>query len=320
MFKEPHPRFFFCYDKNMHQDSLEQRLQDIKKVIPHEILLSRKSDDTQNIARYFKLNKIPYWLVNSKQGFVHMGISRDGVFKNEDFLEHGRIISRYIEETKSNHVLEVGAGKAATTKYLARKFQDVTFIGLDLPNGQLNTKFSKLPNLKLVEGDYHDLSRFSNNTFDIVYVIEALCYATPKEKVVEEVRRILKPGGLFIIFDGYSSKPQIEMNGTEKLVSDLMYTSMMVTKEGHLYSDLQQKLKTKQFEIIEEENLSDYVLPSMKRLEDGAIRYFKGSVYSKLLNFALPDEITGNAVAAYLMPLSVAEGLHTYWLTVAKKK
>jgi ubiquinone/menaquinone biosynthesis C-methylase UbiE len=304
----------------MNKNVIDDRLKEIEAVIPFNLLLNRDSEEKTNIARYYRLNRLAYRLVNSKQGFVHMGISRDGVFKEGDFLEHANIISKKIEESQGTTILELAAGKAATTKYLADKYGHFDFTGLDLPLGQLDIRSTKLPNLKLVEGDYHDLSQFANESFDIVYIIEALCHARSKAEVIKEVFRVLRPKGIFIIFDGYTSKKHSDMTKKEALISDLTYTSMMVTKNGHLYSDLKKNLTTSGFRIIEEENLSRYVLPSMARLESKAAKYFKHPRAAKLANKIFPIEVTGNAVAAYLMPLSVDAGLHEYWLTIATKK
>lgn len=304
----------------MNQKRIEQRLKEINNVIPFRILLDRHADDKKAIAQYYRLNRLAYRLVNSRRGFVHMGISRGSTFDEDDFLEHARIISsEYLEKIHNGHILELAAGKAATTKYLAGIYKHAHFTGLDLPHGQLNIHSSQLPNLDLVEGDYHDLSRFAANSFDIIYIIEALCHAHDKTKVIKEVERILKPNGVFIIFDGYISQSQAVMSQVENLVADLIYSSMMVTKSDHLYSDLRNNLETSGFIMIDEENLSRNVLPSMKRLESKAAKYFKHPRLARLSNRIVPIEVTGNAVAAYLMPLSVEAHLFQYWLTVAKK-
>lgn len=220
--------------------------------------------------------------------------------------------------SKAQNILELAAGKAATTKYLARKYPTRSFKGLDLPNGQLNT-ISQLDNLLLDTGDYHDLGNYENNSFDLIYVIEALCHASNKEKVIQEVERVPKPGGYFIVFDGYSSKPRSEMSALEIKASDLTYLTMMVAPGNHYYNDFRSYLTKANLAIISEENLSTYVLPSMRRLEAKSIKFFNHPHIAKLVSSIIPNEITANAVAAYLMPITVNSGLHQYWLTIAKK-
>lgn len=301
-------------------NDLQKRIDTIKEVFDVESFLNRDASNSQQIAKYYRLNRLAYKLVNSKQGFVHMGITRSNMFQEDDFLEHARIISSYITQFSATNVLELAAGKAATTKYLANQFTDVSFTGLDLPNGQLDVTSNTQNNLQLHEGDYHDLSRYSDNSFEVVYIIEALCHARDKSMVAQEVNRVLKPGGIFIIFDGYSSKKRSDMNELEALASDLTYTSMMVNPKDHYYPDFRTMLQQSQLEITVEQNLSKEVLPSMRRLESKAIKFFKHPRLARFVNKLTHQEVTGNAIAAYIMPLTVEQGLHEYWLTVARKK
>lgn len=303
----------------MSENILQDRISSIETVFDAEKLISRNADAKNEIAKYYRLNRITYKLINSKDGFVHMGITRDGVFKKSDFLEHAKIISGYIDRQNSLDILEPATGKGATVKYLAKQYPTKSFSGLDLPNGQLKTH-TDIPNLTLHEGDYHDLGQYDDESFDLVYIVEALCHATSKKKVISEVCRVLRPGGVFIVFDGYASKPRSAMTAIEQKASDLTYASMMVRTAGHHYEDFRSHVEEEGMTVVKEEDLSDYVLPSMKRLESRAAKYFKHPRIAKLFNTIIPEEVTANAVAAYLMPMTVELGLHRYWMTVAKKK
>ncbi len=248
-----------------------------------------------------------------------MGLSQNESFHEDDFLEHARIITRYIDLSKARNVLELAAGKAATTTYLARQHQPVSFTGLDLPQGQLDIRSPRAANLILEEGDYHDLSRYSDNSFDVVYIIEALCHARSKQEVIAEVARILRPGGYFIVFDGYASMPRGKMTDLEVLASDLTYKSMMVSADGHYYLDFTRSVASSGLDIVLQEDLSERALPSMRRLEAKAKMFFAHPKIARAVNRLVPNEVTGNAIAAYLMPVTVQQGLHQYWLTVARK-
>ena len=307
------------YNEVVINNDLQARIDTIKKVFNTENFLNRDASNSQQIAKYYRLNRLAYKLVNSKQGFVHMGITRSDDFQEDDFLEHARIITGYIQSQQATNVLELAAGKAATTKYLATQFPDIQFNGLDLPNGQLDASTNGCKNLALHYGDYHDLSQYDDNSFEVVYIIEALCHAKDKSLVTREVRRVLKPGGVFIVFDGYSAKQRPDMNDVEILASDLTYTSMMVNPTDHSYRDFRAMVSQNGLDIIDEQNLSKEVLPSMRRLEAKAVKFFKHPRLARFVNKLTHEEVTGNAIAAYLMPTTVETGLHEYWLTVARK-
>lgn len=231
----------------------------------------------------------------------------------------GRIIAQYITDMPARAVCELATGKAATIRELSYQFPGTAFTGLDLPHGQLDVHAKKPGNLTLVEGDYHDLSQFADASFDLVYIIEALCHAHSKSTVIKEANRILRPGGLLIIFDGYSAKSSEAMTDDEHLAMRLTFASMMVQTEDHAYDRLQKTLRDEHFTIVKENNLSERVLPSMQRLEKKAATLFRHPRLARLATTLVGATVTGNAIAAYLMPVSVKSGLFQYWLTVAKK-
>src|SRR6266404_8527104 len=137
------------------QTSIEDRLKVVQELFDVNQILNRQSDQPKQVAKYYRYNRLTYYLLNSRQGFVHLGLSKDNKFKKSDFLGQAEIIASYLKKSKARQVLELAPGKAATTSHLATRFSNVNFTGIDLPDGQLKT--NALPNMKLVEGDYHQL-------------------------------------------------------------------------------------------------------------------------------------------------------------------
>jgi len=50
------------------------------------------------------------------------------------------------------------------------------------------------------QGDFNNLP-FEDNTFDKAYAIEATCHSDDLSKVYGQVCRVLKPGGLFAVYE-----------------------------------------------------------------------------------------------------------------------
>lgn len=305
----------------MNNNTLAEKLARINEAFSIDSILNREANDPIKIAKYYHSNRLAYSLLNSRHGFVHMGISRNGEFKESDFFEQGNTIKPYIEKTNASHVLELAPGKAATTKYLADAFPKTTFYGVDLPNGQLDvTRYNDTKNLVLSFGDYHDLSKYDTDSLDIVYVIEALCHAKDRGRVLSEVHRILKPGGYFIVFDGYYAKPEVELSDDEKLAARLLFKSMMVTEENHYYPDFIDDLAMQRFTVVQEDDLSEAVMPSLLRLEKMAQKYIHHPKFANITSKFIPEEILGNAIAGYLFPATMRAGIFAYWLTVSQKR
>lgn len=298
---------------------LKQRLRKIDELFDVDSILNRPEKDTKYIAKYYRYNRLLYHLVNSRKGFVHLGISYDGKFKEDDMLEQARIVEKYIKNSGAMNILELAPGKAANAVYLAKRFPRASFTGIDLPNGQLGNN-KGLSNLSLIEGDYNHLGVFSDNAFDVVYVIEALNYAPDKSTVIAQVSRILKPGGLFVVFDCYTSKEVPKMSNLERSADSLVRKSMLVPYGKHTYNYFRKCLKSMNYNLADEKNMTQFIIPSISRLEKHAIWMYSRPRITKTLNMILPSIITANGIAAYLWAETYRTGLHQYWHTAATLK
>lgn len=296
-----------------------EKLASIKKVFDTSKILELDTSPEQ-IAKYYNLNRLAYWLFVSREGFVHMGLSKNDILQPGDFSQPAKEIAEYIKIVYAKEVLELGAGKGGNLQYLARTSPDINFYGMDLKGGQTKKKrLNKLPNVNFSYGDYHDLQRYDSDSKDIIFIVEALCHAQPKEKVIQEVYRILKPGGSFIVYDGYNIKRYSEMNKNEELVVRLGWKGMLVNPDDMHIDDFRKYLRNTGYKIIKDEDLGKAVLPSLRSLERPAIRFFKHPMLAKMINKLLPTHFTANTISGYVMPHVVESNLCTYNLTLAKK-
>jgi ubiquinone/menaquinone biosynthesis C-methylase UbiE len=306
------------YNIGKMNSSLNDRLAEISKVFEVERILQRDTSSTTEVSRYYRKNRLAYRLFNSHDGFVHMGISKNNKFSEEDFYTQVRIVNRAIQTVQAINVLELAPGKAATIKYLAKSNPETQFYGIDLESGQLKVQQST-SNLKLSYGDYHDLSQYADESMDLVYVIEALCHAADKKAVIAEVSRVLRPNGVFIIIDGYYAKDLNELPTDQRLACELTAKSMMVTSKNQTYTYLTKTLKQCGFTIREKKNYSKEILPSLHRLELKATKLLKRPRLAKAITKSAGEIVTANAIAGYLMPVCVKEGLFQYRYTYALK-
>ena len=302
------------YDKE-----LKTKLSNIENVLNVNNLLARDGG-TDSIRKYYKLNKLAYSIFHSKKGFVHAGLSESDSFKDEDLLAQPKIIGKYIEENNAKEVLELAMGKGANSKYLAEKYPDVNFYGLDLENGQLDiNNFKNIQNLRVSYGDYHKLDSFPDEKFDIIYVIDALCHSNNKDVVAKEVYRVLKNGGLFIVIDGYSGKKTNELNEDEVLAKQLNEKGMMLSSFEYIDNAVD-KIKSAGLILVEDKDYSKNIIPSFGRLEKIASKtILEPRILGKIVDKVLPNEITFNAVSAYLTPVLIRKGIFCYKLLIFKK-
>lgn len=102
-------------------------------------------------------------------------------------------------------VLDVGCGVGGPAREIV-KFSGVNVVGFNNNDYQIEraTRYAEREGLsdKLTfqKGDFMQMP-FPDNSFDAVYAIEATVHAPKLEGVYSEIRRVLKPGGIFGVYE-----------------------------------------------------------------------------------------------------------------------
>ena len=109
------------------------------------------------------------------------------------FRELKREIARCVKTEKSSLILDLGTGTGYYGKILRGRV-----VGLDISREMLLEAGYEI---ELIEGDMEEIP-IKNGIFDVVLCINAFRYSEDPEKMVLEVRRVMKPGGKFILVDG----------------------------------------------------------------------------------------------------------------------
>lgn len=302
---------------------LKQRLKRIEAVFGTELLqtLVNPQVSSQDIRSYYKTNKLAYSFLHSRTNCIHMAISRDLKYKEEDLFDGARLVEKYIRTTNAKNVLELACGRGANTLYLANIFPNVDFAGTDISHEQLSFahKNSKAnSNAKFSFGNYHNLSNINDDSQDIIFIIEALCYSNNKNEVLEEVKTKLKKGGIFIILDGYLNKPIKNLSKDEILAKKYVERGMAVNNFEYYPGLIKSAIKLG-FEVLYEEDVSKFIIPNLLRFEKMSKIFFNHIIFVRVLNKVLPFDFTKNAITAYLLPELVKRKVANYTITVLKK-
>lgn len=135
-----------------------------------------------------------------------------GLYKSED--EPIRDASRRTVEhmankltglNKDSKVLDVGAGYGGSMRYLAKRF-GCHCVALNLSevenerDREMNREQGLADLIDVVDASFENVD-YPDNTFDFVWSQDAILHSDHREKVLEEVARVLKPGGEFIMTD-----------------------------------------------------------------------------------------------------------------------
>lgn len=110
-------------------------------------------------------------------------------------------------------ILDVGCGGGINIKRMAQDAKKVYGIDYSIESVNLskevNEKLIDEGKVEIMKGNVKDLP-FEDNTFDIVTAFETVYFWPDIEKCFKEVKRVLKPGGIFLI--------GMETNGSDNWV------------------------------------------------------------------------------------------------------
>ena len=136
---------------------------------------------------------------------------------NEDEIKSE--ILNLIGNFRANTAVDIGTGTGSMLPFLAT-FSDKQ-IGVDSSSAMLsvargNLVGQELPNAELIQSDWHFLP-IEKDSADFVLCNLALHHASSPLRVIKEVSRILKPGGIFVLVDFESHNDTFLVNKMEDL-------------------------------------------------------------------------------------------------------
>ncbi|MBW4552811.1 MAG: methyltransferase domain-containing protein [Aphanocapsa sp. GSE-SYN-MK-11-07L] len=100
-----------------------------------------------------------------------------------------------------DRILDLGCGTGTLIQTLLQIAPEVQVVGLDPVAEMLNLARQKLPTaVELKLGSATDLP-FANHSFDVLVSTSAFHYIRDPEQAIQEMQRVLKPGGRLVMTD-----------------------------------------------------------------------------------------------------------------------
>jgi malonyl-CoA O-methyltransferase len=112
-------------------------------------------------------------------------------------IQHVRVLLKFFGSLTDKRVLDVGCGKGRFARVLQDQYPGAEIWGLDISEEML--RFVPA-GIHTRAGSMTELP-FAGSTFDAVYATESLEHAVEIERAVDEMCRVLKPGGKLAIID-----------------------------------------------------------------------------------------------------------------------
>ncbi len=275
------------------------------------------------VTEYYRQSEVGYRKYHSEQGSIHMAINEGDRFDPAGYYVQPTAIAQEIQRLSAQTVLEVGSGKGFNSRFLATQFPQIQFRGIDLTPRHValaQHTAQALPNLQFQLGDFNQTG-LATESVDLVFGVDCLCHANDLAQVLQELHRVLRPGGRLILFDGYRT-PDFEHHPPDlQRAAQLVELGMAVPMGFRTVDTWLQTAQVQGFSTIATTNHTAGILPTLRRLQALSYRFFKRPWRAKLLKLWLPPYLCKNAIAGLLMPFTcdLTHGAHQYHQLVLEK-
>lgn len=231
-------------------------------------------NETELINYYNKFNEDKR--LNSRHGQI-------------EFITTMKYINQYLETMKNPKIIEIGAGCGRYSIAIAEKNYDVT--ALELVKHNLKVIEKKSSKVKTVLGNAVDLSKFKDESFDVVLLLGPMYHLITKEekiKALKEAKRILKKNG--IMFVAYCMNEYAVLihgfrdNNILKCIEENMLSKDFhcISKNNDLYSyvrledinELNKLANLKRIKIITPDGAANYMRKELNKMDNETFETF----------------------------------------------
>lgn len=266
----------------------------------------------------------------SKNFQMHFGYFKWGMnpFRLEPMLEkmnEEALRLLQIPDDRPALVADLGCGLGAVSRYMAKKKTRLFFKGLTIVPWQvaqarkLNFKAGLDSRIEILCEDYSQMS-FENDTLDAAFALESSCYAPghDKKKLIEEIYRVLKPGGRLVIADGFIKCLPEKMPWPVRNIYKKICHCWALPGFAEI-SLLSKTLDDQGFDEIQVRDISWNIAPSVAYVPKTTLRFLCKELW-KNKSLRLKKERWNNVIAPLLgMILGLCRPYFGYYLVSCKK-
>ena len=151
-------------------------------------------------------NKAGNYKKKSKESFNRQAQNYDSSYYGKHAKTLYSNVLLKLNQFSFNNILDVGCGTGNLLSLISSKYE-VQIGGIDLSQDMLNIARNKLnKNADLRLGDSETLP-FADSSFEMVICTDSFHHYPHPENVLLEIKRVLKPGGNFILADPWLPTP-----------------------------------------------------------------------------------------------------------------
>ncbi|RDZ65702.1 hypothetical protein C5B90_04930 [Haloferax sp. Atlit-12N] len=234
--------------------------------------------------------------------------SRDSAVENMT-----RVLAETVDIDADDRVLHCGCGIGGPATWIA-KHRGAEVVGLNITESQLEHARSLAETRGVSDhaefryDDFTAMETVDDNAFDVVWGLEAICYAENKRDFLEEAYRVLDDDGRIVVADGYRSERDLRERD-EQLMRKWL-DGWKVPDLAHV-DDFRAHMEDIGFEEVTADNIDEHVLPFSRGTFMSSFPRYVLVKLREQLGRGTPTEVA-HVIACHYQYRTLRQGLWSY--------
>jgi ubiquinone/menaquinone biosynthesis C-methylase UbiE len=167
-------------------------------------------------GQYYESMNLALKRLNNEYTMLHYPLF---VNESDSFIQGQKNLTDYcislLRSINNKNVLEIGCGNGVQALYINEKYSPLTITGIDFNESNIEIansekERSKMTNVHFLVDDAQNLTKIPSGSIDVILNIESAFHYPDKSAFLQEVFRVLKPGGQYLIADILSTRKKKE--------------------------------------------------------------------------------------------------------------
>jgi ubiquinone/menaquinone biosynthesis C-methylase UbiE len=167
-------------------------------------------------GQYYESMNLALKRLNKEHTMLHYPLY---INESDSFIQAQKNLTDHcislLDPLKNKEILEIGCGNGVQALYINANHNPLRIIGIDLNKANIQIALeekerAKADNVQFMVDDAQNLKHIPSDSVDVLLNIESAFHYPDKPAFVQEVHRVLKPGGQFLIADILSTREKRE--------------------------------------------------------------------------------------------------------------